>query len=372
MQSTLRAIADHPALHLDIIATGMHLLPKFGRTLSSIMSAGWPIAARVRMQRGDGASLDQARGLGLGIGGLARAFEALKCELVLVVGDRIEAMAGALAAVTTGRCVAHVHGGDVAAGDFDDAIRHSITKLAHVHLAATRESAERIVRMGEDRRRVHMVGAPAMDDLFAIAREVRSTTAGNRTKQVALVVQHATGRKDEYERQVMNEILRAVVEHGLHPQIIYPNTDRGNRGVIAAIEDFRRRGNFAGRANAKKVGAPAFLRIERSLPREEFLRALRDCALLVGNSSAGIIEAPMIGTPSVNVGDRQSGRQRGGSCVIDCAEQREPIYEAIAKALRMRRQRGRVYGDGRTGPRIASILARVELGEEFLRKRITY
>lgn len=364
MESTLRAIRSHATLHLDVIASGIHLLPKFGRTIRDIEAGGWTVAARARMQSGDGDALDQARGLGRGVVGIAEALRRLRSDIVLVVGDRIEAMAGALAGVTTGRCVAHVHGGDVAAGDFDDAIRNAITKLAHLHLAATRRSAARIIRMGEERSRVHCVGAPAMDELLTLARAQRSESRGSRREQnrngVALIVQHAYGRSDEHEERVMRGMLRAVSDAGLQPWIIYPNTDRGHLGVIAAIE------SFAQSDHARKS------RIDRSLPRAEFLRALSNAAVLIGNSSSGIIEAPMIGTPSVNVGDRQRGRERGGPTVIDSSESTSAIRRAIRAALQQPRKCGRVYGDGQTGRRIATILASIPNRADWLRKRPTF
>lgn len=363
MESTLREIEAHPRLRLDVIATGIHLLPRFGRTVREIESSGHRLAARVSMQRGDGSLLDQAAGLARGIDGIARTLERLRTDIVLVVGDRIEALAGALAAVTTGRWVAHVHGGDLAAGDFDDAIRNAITKLAHLHFAATRRSARRIQRMGEERRRIFCVGAPAMDELLAMLRRARGGRLRGRRgslPRTALIVQHAYGRPEQQEERVARELLRAVCAAGLQPWILYPNTDRGHRGVIRAIESFV----------GSRAGAGA--RVDRSLPRAEFLRALLSADLLIGNSSSGIIEAPMAGTPSVNIGMRQHGRERGGSTVIDAEETYASIRSAIAKALSLRRLPGRVYGDGKAGPRIARILGRAGIDAAFLRKRATF
>lgn len=359
MGSTLRAIDGHTRLKLDVIATGMHLLPQFGRTAREIISSGYSVAARIAMQRGDGGPLDQAAGLARGVRGIAQALDRLRPDIVLVVGDRIEALAGALAAVTTGRCVAHVHGGDVAAGDFDDAIRNAITKLAHVHFAATRQSALRIRRMGEEPRRIFRVGAPALDDLFSMMRAMHD---GRRVARSggALIVQHAYGRSEQQEERVMRAVLRAVCASGLRPWIIYPNTDRGHRGVIRAIESFA----------VSRAGRAA--RVDRSLPRAEFLRALLEADVLIGNSSSGIIEAPMAGTPSVNIGSRQRGRERGGSTVVDAAETYASIRSAIVRALTLRRRAGRVYGDGKTGARIARILADIGIDAEFLKKRAVY
>ncbi|MEE9211172.1 MAG: UDP-N-acetylglucosamine 2-epimerase, partial [Phycisphaeraceae bacterium] len=149
LRSTMAAIQTHRRLRLQVVVTGMHLLHKFGHTVDQIARDGWRVDARVKMQTGDDSPLDQAAGLSRGVLGIAKFLEQAKSEIVLVLGDRIEAMAGALAAVTTGRIVAHIHAGDVAPGDFDDSLRHAITKLAHVHLTATRCAARRVVRMGE-------------------------------------------------------------------------------------------------------------------------------------------------------------------------------------------------------------------------------
>ncbi|MCH7705352.1 MAG: UDP-N-acetylglucosamine 2-epimerase, partial [Planctomycetes bacterium] len=153
----MEAINRHRRLELQLAVTGMHLLRGFGHTVNEIKRDGWRIDARVRMQRGNDDPLDQALGLSRGIAGLARFFDAARTDVVLVLGDRIEAMAAALAAVSTGRILGHIHGGDVAPGDFDDSMRHAISKLAHVHFAATRASARRLVRMGESPQRVHHV-----------------------------------------------------------------------------------------------------------------------------------------------------------------------------------------------------------------------
>ena len=357
LRSTLRAMREHPRIEPRLVVTGMHLLRKFGRTIRDIERDSFPVAAVVPMQRGTDDPLDQAEGLARGVRGIARFLEREQIDVVLVLGDRVEALAGALAAVTTGRIVAHVHGGDVATGDFDDSLRHAITKLAHVHLAATKSAAARIVRLGEEKRRVYVVGAPGLDELReAIGpKRVRSLK-----RNEALVVQHPIGRSAAVERRVMAMILDEVWRAKLKPIIVYPNTDRGHAGIIAAIEAF----------TSAHPGAEA----HRSLPRDEYLRRLASARVLIGNSSSGIIEAATAGTPAVNVGDRQAGRERSGRSVIDTDESRSSIRAALSRAKRLRVAAGAksVYGDGRAGSRIAAILSRVPLDDAFRRKRITY
>jgi UDP-N-acetylglucosamine 2-epimerase (non-hydrolysing)/GDP/UDP-N,N'-diacetylbacillosamine 2-epimerase (hydrolysing) len=371
LHSTLRAIDEHPGLELQLFVAGMHLLPKFGHTARDIERDGWQIARRIPMQRGDDSATDQARGLSRGISGMAECFATSKPDVVLVLGDRIEAMAGALAAVATGRILAHIHGGDVAEGDFDDSLRHAITKLAHIHFPATRSAAARIIRMGESPRCVFCVGAPGLDRLAQLIREraangpLRGNPRGRileRESRYALVIQHAHGRSPEIEERAARIVLDAAAAAGIRRTIVYPNTDRGHRGVLRAIER-----HVADSNNGDAT-------VVRSLPREEFLRAMLESALVLGNSSCGIIEAPFAGVPSVNVGDRQRGRERGGRAVLHAAENAVDVERAIHRALRARAGRGRTgpYGDGGAGGRIASLLAGAETRGVDPHKRITY
>lgn len=344
LRSTMQAIRAHDNLELQVVACGMHLLPGFGRTVRDIVADGFHIDARVRMQKGDDSPTDQAKGLARGITGIARFLDEAASEAVVVLGDRIEAMAGALAAVTTGCTLAHIHGGDMGAGDFDDQLRHAITQLAALHFPATDESAERIVGMGIPRDRVFIVGAPGLDRILELAeREPPPKKPSGR----ALVIQHACGRSPAVEKKVMQAILRAVAAERLAPTLIYPNTDRGHTGVLQAMEEYLRK---------HKSALP---RIHRSLPRDNYLRELMRSDVIVGNSSSGIIESASAGTPAVNVGPRQSGRQRCGPSVLDADETVASIRSAIrrAAALRPTIDGPSAYGDGGTGPRIAQILS---------------
>ena len=311
------------------------------------------------MQKGDDSATDQAEGLGRGVTGIARFLAEARTDIVLVLGDRIEALAGALAAVTTGKLLAHLHGGEIAPGDFDESLRHAITKLAHLHLTATAQARRRVLRMGEEPRRVQLVGAPGLDDLLKLVRR-RGKSMGRSGK--ALIVQHACGRSPTYERRVMSALLRAVTEAQLKRVIIFPNSDRGHTGVLQAIAAHQRR------------FSPEDVRVIRSLPRREYLEELIEAEVLVGNSSSGLLEAPTAGTPVVNIGPRQRGRERGGSAVIDASESFTSISEALIAARRKRPRIGgsTPYGDGKAGARTADLLARVPLDCYFKAKRNTY
>jgi UDP-hydrolysing UDP-N-acetyl-D-glucosamine 2-epimerase len=361
LQSTLQAITHHPRLELQLVVTGMHLLPKFGRTIDDIRRDEWPIAVTVAMQTGSDAALDQAEGLARGVAGMARFFESAATDVVMVLGDRIEAMAGALAGALTGRIVAHVHGGDVAPGDFDDSLRHAITKLGHLHLAATRDAAQRIIRMGERRQRVFVVGAPGIDRLGELVAQHGIIPSGARLP-LAVVAQHPCGRSAAHERATMAAILRAVRHARLNAWVVYPNSDRGHSGIIAAIQA------------AHAASRNGEFRAVRSVPRDEYLRQLLRARVLIGNSSSGIIEAASAAIPAVNVGARQAGRLRSGASVLDCAENYAAIRQALQRALgyRFRSGSANTYGKGQVGQRIAKILARVRLDETVRRKQIAY
>lgn len=354
LRSPMSAIRDHPRLRLQVVACGMHLLRKFGTTVKDIERDGFSVDARIPMQRGDDSSIDQAGGLGRGIGKIAAFLDEANTDIVVVLGDRIEAMAGALAAVTTGKVLAHIHGGDAAQGDFDDSLRHAISKLAHVHLTATRDATKRLRRMGEASGRIHQVGAPGIDRI----REILADSDPNRSGRGALIVQHASGRSARRERATMRVLLDCVQCAGLSRTIIYPNSDRGHAGVIAAIE-----------AHARRFDR-AEVRVVRSLPRDAYLRALIDADVLVGNSSSGIIESSTAGTPAVDIGDRQRGRLKCGPSVIHAEETAESIRRALAVALRTRPRCSRrsVYGDGHAGPRIADVLADLPLDAGLQKK----
>lgn len=382
LQSTMRALAKTKGVQLQVVATGMHLLEKFGRTVDQIRADGWRVDAAVHMQDGEDGPRDQAAGLARGITGLAEFLHAEESDIAVVLGDRVEAMAGALAAITTGKLLAHIHGGDLAPGDLDDSLRHAITKLAHLHLAATKSSARRIIRMGEAKERVHVVGAPGLDDLRVLLDEMErgQRSAGQDSRSIgcapgapgshqraarkAIILHHPCGRAPEHERRVMSRILRAVNDAGLEATCIYPNSDRGSSGIIEAIE--------ANAARNGKLAVPFYA--ARSLERQAYLRLLIDADVLIGNSSSGIIEAATAGTPVVDIGPRQEGRERSGKSVIHCDESQTAIRQAIARALRLRPIMGApsVYGDGRAGQRIARLLTTVPLTSDFRRKFNAY
>ena len=355
LRTVMRAVHAAKRLQLQTVVTGTHLLSKFGRTIRQIESDGWKIAAAVPMQTGRDSRLDQARGLAKGVRGIAAFLDRAGSDIVVILGDRIEALAGALAGVTTGCVVAHIHGGDVAPGYIDDTLRHAITKLSHVHLAASQDAAERIIKMGELPADVHVVGAPGLDEIVQAVRR-RKTPSDPTGEPFALFSFHPTGRSPSVEKRAARASLSALHQVGLKVIVTYPNSDPGHSGIIAALKDDSR------------------LRIVRSFARDEYIDMLLTCGVMVGNSSSGIIESASAGVPAVNIGFRQAGRVPGGPGVINCREDKAAIVRAIRKALAMKLKPSPdpPYGDGRAGKRIAGILARTKLSDKRTPKRIAY
>lgn len=359
----MRAVAAHPGLELLTVVCGSHLLAP-AETINEVRGH-FRIDAVVPMQDPDlpRTRASDALAVGRGIVGFSSTFERLDPGWVVVLGDRIEAFAAAAAASIGGRAVAHLHGGDRAEGIADEAMRHAITKLAHLHLAATRQSADRIARMGEDPERIVVVGSPAIDGL-ADVRAMSDEEAAELGDPRLVVLLHPSGLGDAEEAAVAERTLRAV--HGHEPArvlCLMPNHDPGREAVAAVL-----------RTRCREHGWPLL----DHLPRERFLSLLRRLALgdgvLVGNSSAGLIEAAALRLPAVNIGPRQGGRERPDN-VVDAPEGGEcDIRAAIAAAAALERAGiSHPYGDGRAGARTAGALAAVDpLAPGLLRKRNAY
>ncbi|MCC7408557.1 MAG: UDP-N-acetylglucosamine 2-epimerase (hydrolyzing) [Phycisphaeraceae bacterium] len=343
LEPVMRAIGGHPRLSLKTIVTGMHWTTTSWRDVGA---AGFAIDARVRMQRrGQVGYAADVLSLSRGVAGIGRAIARIKPDVVLVLGDRIEALAGALAASIGGVRLGHVHGGDRAEGVADEAIRHAISKLAHLHFAATPGSGRRLIRMGEDSARVHVVGSPAVDGLGPWLEFVPWR------RQKLVILQHPVGRSDKEEERAMRATLAVAMDYPC--VVMAPNADPGSAGIRRAIQRSR-------------------LSMVEHLPRPEFLDLLTSAGAIVGNSSAGLIEAAALRLPCVNVGPRQNGREKPAN-VIDADYGEDSVRRAVQRALKLDLHRMRhPYGDGQTGPRIAKLLARIDLDAISLRKRNMY
>jgi GDP/UDP-N,N'-diacetylbacillosamine 2-epimerase (hydrolysing) len=367
LSSVLRALTSIRSIDLRLVVTGAHLSSAYGRTVREIVRDGFRIAARVPSLVGDDTDASRVEGLAIQLRGLVRATARLRPDLLLVLGDREEAMTTALTGNYLDIPVAHIAGGDRVVGNADDQIRHAVTKLAHLHFATNAESARRILRLGEQRFRVFDVGNPGLDRL----REEPRMTDSELSRRLGfpirdgepllVVIQHPLSSELSVAAAQMRVTLDAVEELAVPTVLTYPNSDPGSRSMIGEIER-RRLPN---------------LRAVKNAPRPEFVNLLRRAGCLLGNSSAGLLEAPLLKLPVVNVGNRQKGRLHAEN-VAFVPHERAAIVRAVRRALFDRAYRARVrrcrnpYGDGRSSERIARVLASVPLDDRLRIKDITY
>jgi GDP/UDP-N,N'-diacetylbacillosamine 2-epimerase (hydrolysing) len=360
MRSTLQDIHASPALELGVVVTGMHLDERFGGTVGEIEAAGLPIIARVPVDLGqaDGASV--AKNIATMLSEFVDAFAGFAPDCVVVLGDRGEMLAAAIAGGHMSIPVMHIHGGE-RSGTIDEPIRHAISKLAHYHLVATDESRERLIRMGEARETVHVVGAPGLDGLEELAMHdqdaLYSGLGLESTKETALLVYHPVLQEADNAGEQIEAVLAVLLADGVSVLALKPNSDAGSNAITAVLE---------------RHAALGSITLKAHLPRDQFVSMLRHADLLVGNSSSGIIEAATFGIPVVNIGSRQNLRQRNSN-IIDTPAERSSIVAAIRRARELGRQSCiNVYGDGRAGQRIIDTLENLELPGQLLNKANAY
>lgn len=361
---TMLAISKDPALRLRAVLTDMHLSGLFGRTIRD--ARRWiKIDAAVDIRQAGDSGLARTEALGRGLAELARVFSRLKPDMVLLLGDRSETLIAAFAALQLKIPVAHIQGGEIS-GNIDGIQRHAITKLAHLHFAETAEAAARIRKLGEEAWRVYQVGAPYIDfirqKLYTAEGAVRKKFGFGSREKFLLVLQHPVTTDPDALYPHMQETLDAVKASGLRAITVYPCSDQGYQGIIDAIEERRADPQFS---------------IHKNIPAEDFIGLEAVAEALVGNSSAGIYEAPYVGCPFVSIGARQAGRERESN-VIDVPPERGKILAGIKKAMHdrafragLKKTRG-IYGDGRAWARIVKVLKTVPLGPTLFEKKMAY
>lgn len=349
MKRTLELIAANPVLELGIAVTGMHLLPSHGMTVGEIEGSGLSIVASLPVVL-DGTPSSMATAIGVQVQGLVAAFQAFLPDVVLLLGDRGEMLAGAIAALHMGCRIVHVHGGE-RSGTVDEPIRHAISKLAHWHCVATEGSRERLIRMGEEPQRIEVTGAPGLDGIkqdATLSRDELMHLYGLPPgERCAILLFHPVLHEASQAGVQWMSLIQACREHRLRSIVLEPNSDAGSAEVRAAIDSVRYDDD---------------VRVRSHMPRGEFLSWLRSAAVLVGNSSSGIIEAASFGLPVVNVGSRQNLRERGAN-VFEASLDKTSVYAAIEAALISGRFNGEnLYGDGHAAERIVRRLRVVAEG----------
>lgn len=364
-KNVMLAMRAFPELDLVTLVTGMHLAPELGNSIDLIRRDGFPISATVPMFAADKSRGAWSHALGQAIAGYAKAYEALNPDIVLLSGDRIETFGCCAAAAYMGLPIAHVQAGDKS-GHIDDAARYAIGKLAHIHLASCEDSADRLRRMGEQEFRIFNVGAPQLDDIvdrqYSAGRVAVHGREIDIMRRYILVLQHPVLVEREEAGEQMESTVRACLETDLPICWVYPNSDAGFGGILDVLERYK---------NFERIT------VLKNVEREAYLTLLANCAVLVGNSSSGILEAPSFRVPVVNIGNRQRGRPQASN-IINCGYGQEEIGHAILWALGAPEFQAACskavnpYGDGRSGERICRVLRDIVIDTRLLDKESVF
>lgn len=368
MSSVYRSIHEHPKLDLSIVVTGAHLTNFYGYTVDEIRADGFFIADEVESLINGDRDSSRVKGLAIQLQGLVQTVTRLRPDFLLILGDREESITTALVGAYMNIPVAHVGGGDRVIGNVDDQVRHAVTKLAHIHFVTNQESYERVLKLGEEKFRVFITGNPGLDRILNtphLSDDELSERMGfelSAGEPLILLIQHAISSEIDDSYFQMKQTLEAVKALGTKIVLSYPNSDAGGQRMINAIREYE---------------GLEFLHIVKNIPRLEYINIMRRARCMLGNSSAGILEAPLLKLPVVNVGNRQKGRLHAEN-VQFVPHDSDAIRVALQKALFDESYRTDVqrcsnpYGDGHSAGRIADILADIDINEKFLIKDITY
>jgi len=358
----LRAIRDDVQCQLCLIAGGAHLSPVFGNTLSEIEGDGFEIGARVPMLLSGDSPEEIAMSMGVGVINFTNAYRDIQPNLLVLLGDRFEMLAAAIAALPLRIPVAHLHGGELTQGAMDDSIRHAISKLSHLHFAAAAAYGRRIEQMGEEPRRIFVTGSPVVDAILAqpaIPKDELEKELGARLDNALLVTYHPVTLEHERTEECLSTLLTALSRFENEILFTYPNADMGNAVIIDHVQRFA----------ASRPRTHIFV----NLGRRKYHSLQRYVAAMVGNSSSGIIEASIFKLPVVNIGDRQMGRLRTRN-IIDVPNEAHAIERAIQTVLSPQfresiSQMEHPYGKGDASKQILQTLKTVPLNGSLLKKR---
>ena len=365
LRPVLQACQDHPDLELSIVCGGTMVLERFGSSVNVVRRDGFAVAGEVYMELEGSTPATMAKSVGLGIIEFANEFQRLKPDVVLMIGDRYEALGAAIAAAYMNLTLVHVQGGEVS-GSIDESARHAISKFAHYHVPSTARAAEYLVRMGETQDSILTVGCPSSD----LARTMDLTLDGDALNRMgagatidfdlpfALAVFHPTTTQFGGETAQMDALLKALNSVRIQTLMLWPNIDAGSDHISKAIRRFR-----------EQNATHSWLRTVTNLDPETYLKTLARAACAVGNSSSFVRDASYFGTPVTLVGNRQAGRERGEHVIWV-----QPSAHSIEQAIRSQLDHGRyapsaLYGDGAVSPRVADALANLR---PYAQKQLAY
>jgi len=360
----MKEIQADEDLQLQIIATGMHLSPEFGLTYKTIEDDGFTIDAKVEMLLSSDTPVGIAKSIGLGVIGFADALNQLQPDILVVLGDRFEILAAVQAALVARIPVAHIHGGELTEGLIDEAIRHSITKMSHLHFVAAEPYRQRAIQLGEQPDQVLNFGSPGLDSIAKLQlldrKQFEQSIEFHLSRQNFLVTFHPVTLSKSGPESAMNELF-AALDRFPDASIIFtkPNSDTDGRAISRLIDDY-----VSMRPNKVK----SFV----SLGHVRYLSAISHVDLVIGNSSSGLLEAPLFKKPTINIGPRQAGRLKASS-VIDCNETCDDIYAAMLQALSFGFQQQlagvqSLYGFGNSSEQIKNHIKHVDISSILMKK----
>lgn len=350
-------------VRLSVIVTGMHLERKFGYSLNDLIKDKVPITSKIKMKIKDSDELNFTKSLSLFMNKISSELNKILPDLVLVTGDRSEMFMACIASVFQNIPVAHIQAGDVS-GHIDGNVRHAITKLSHIHLASCLDSKNRVIKLGEEKKRIFNVGAPQLDAIRKIKKNKNFIYNYLKIKNrlpIVLVIQHPVLIESHLSGKEILITLDALNEYKFNSIILYPNFDTGSKKIIEKINMYKKNKKFF---------------IFKNLERIIFLNILANVDLLIGNSSAGILEAPSFKIPVINIGNRQRGRMQANN-IINCKSSKKEIMKSINFSQNNKSFKNSLkkcknpYGDGKSSERIVKILKKINLSK-ILDKKITY
>ena len=358
----LRAIQHDPDCELHLIVGGAHLSPLYGNTIDEIQKDGFEISQRVQMLLSGDSPEAVAMSIGVGVINFTSALSNIRPDILVLLGDRFEMLAAAIAALPLRIPVAHIHGGELTQGAMDDAIRHAISKLSHLHFAAAPAYGRRLEQMGEEPRRVFVTGSPVVDAVLTepvISEDQLEKELGAHLKNALLVTYHPVTLEHERTEVQISNLLTALSRFKNEVLLTYPNADMGNAVIIDHLRRFAE----------SRPGTYVFV----NLGRQKYQSLQRYVAAMVGNSSSGILEASLFKLPVVNIGDRQKGRLRTPN-IIDTPDEADAIERAIQRALSPEFRKSfsemeNPYGNGDASKQILRVLKTVPLDGSLLRKQ---
>ncbi|WP_271271697.1 UDP-N-acetylglucosamine 2-epimerase [Aliamphritea hakodatensis] len=359
MQSTLDKINAADNLELGIAVTGMHLCKQYGNTIVDIEKSGLPIVNRFAVNLGSDKPSIMAKSIADELNGVVDTIENFKPDILLLLGDRGEMLAAAIAGLHLGIHIVHIHGGELS-GTVDEPVRHAISKLSHFHFASTQGARQRLIKMGEKSDNVYVTGAPGLDDVVNISFSTRDEfllqNGFDPNQKCALVIFHPVVQElDDIERQTL-QLAEAVASiDDLQILFLMPNSDIGGESIRMVLNGFS--GSF---------------RLVEHLSRETYLQWLKHSDVMIGNSSSGILEAASFDTPVINIGDRQFGRERSAN-ITDVSVDFEVIRHSTIKQLQTSKTPvDNIYGDGFAGEKIVELLQNISLDKHILKKINAY